>query len=199
MKDLIIATRNRGKYEEIVSIISENDSNIHNYNFIFAGDINDLPQIKETGKTLNENALIKAKTVADLMNKPCIADDTGLYVESLFGSPGIYAAMFAGFGCTDDDNIIKLISEMDKHENRAAHFKTVCVYYDPEIKQSSQGIGTLAGHISTEKRGDNGFGYDPVFIPTGDIKTLAEMTNDEKNNISHRRKAIQNLLKLMTI
>ena len=188
MNEIVIATRNKNKYNEILKILSNKP-----YKLLFAGDYPYLPEIEETGDTLYENALIKAKNTAILLNKPCLSDDTGLFVESLNGEPGINAAIYAGKSCSYEDNVNKLLNELDGSENRKAYFQTVCVLYNPIKDEIIHSIGTLFGNIIKKKRGLNGFGYDPIFIPDGYDITLAEMTDELKNMISHRYNAIRGL------
>ena len=201
---IVIATRNRHKFEEIVEILEEecgeflipnSELRTPNSYFIFAGDIADLPEVEEDGDSLYENALKKAKEVAEYTGVACLADDTGFFVRALNGEPGINAAIYAGKGCTYDDNVNKLLSMMQGKEDNYAYFQTVCVYYDPTAKTIIATEGILEGHIISDKRGKNGFGYDPVFVPLGSEKTLSEMSEVEKNKISHRRKAISQFLR----
>ena len=189
MKEIVIATRNRHKYIEFLQVLSNT-----NYKFLFAGDYPELPEIEENGNTLYENALIKAKNTALLLNKPCIADDTGFFVKSLNDRPGIYAARYAGEGCTYKDNVQKVLKELKDFKDRTAYFCTVCVFYDPTFNNIIKGEGKVFGTLLHEPRGKNGFGYDPIFIPDGYEKTYAEMTDEEKNIMSHRYLAIKDLI-----
>ena len=191
MKDIIIATKNKNKYEEIVHIIQRHSGRVHS--LLFADDIIGIPEVIEDGKTLYENALKKAKETAEYTGKACLADDTGFFVRALGNKPGIHAARYAGEGCTYEDNVNKLLSEMKDKTETYAYFQTVCVLYDPTDESIISSDGILEGHIITEKRGINGFGYDPIFLPLGSEYTLAEMSDEEKNMISHRYKAIKNI------
>ena len=184
----MIATRNKHKYIEFLEVFSNIDAKI-----LFAGDYPELPEIEENGSTLYENALIKAKTTAILLNKPCIADDTGFFVKSLNDRPGIYAARYAGEGCTYKDNVQKVLNELKDYDDRSAYFCTVCVFYDPINNNITKGEGKVYGTLIHEPRGENGFGYDPIFVPDGFDKTYAEMTDEEKNNMSHRYLAIKGI------
>lgn len=189
MKEIIIATNNKHKVEEIqrevkdkIRIISLKDLGFHQ----------DIP---ETGSTLKENARQKARFIFEKYRKDCFADDTGLKVEALNGRPGVYSARYAGERCSFDDNIDLLLKEMEGKTNRKACFKTViCLIENGEEKYFE---GVCKGNITTERYGNKGFGYDPVFIPEGYGESFAEMSGEEKNKISHRGKAIRELIKYM--
>lgn len=189
MKEIIIATNNKHKVEEIqrevrdkIKIISLKDLGFHQ----------DIP---ETGSTLKENARQKARFIFEKYGKDCFADDTGLEVEALDGRPGVYSARYAGERCSFDDNIDLLLKEMEGKTNRKACFKTViCLIENGEEKYFE---GVCKGNITTERYGNKGFGYDPVFIPEGYGESFAEMSGEEKNKISHRGKAIRELIKYM--
>ncbi len=156
----------------------------------------------ETGSTLVENALIKARAAVETTGLPAIADDTGLEVDALGGAPGIHAARYAGYGATYADNVAKLLDALRKTgpEERTARFRTVCVACFPEDEWMGRkpdliGEGVLEGRIVDAPRGKDGFGYDPVFEVAGTGRTLSEMTLDEKNVLSHRALAAQDLLR----
>jgi len=187
MKKLILATNNRHKIAEIREILEGLDVDIYS-----AADFEDFPEIVETGATLEQNAILKARSVWNKYRLPCLADDTGLEVAWLDGAPGVYSARFAGPGCTYDDNNRKLLGLLEGVgiEKRAAVFKTVIAFVD-ENGAACAVEGTLEGHIGFEPRGKHGFGYDPVFV-VGD-RTLAEMTPEEKNSISHRSLALRKI------
>ena len=179
--ELIFASNNRHKLEEISNIVGENIS------------IKNLKQahcegeIPETGTTLAENALQKAHWVYDKTGKNCFADDTGLEIDALDGAPGVYTARFAGDECTPEDNIQKTLRLMKGVTNRRACFKTViaCIYEGKEYLFN----GEVEGEIATEKMGEGGFGYDPIFIPKGFSESFAQMPLDKKNGMSHRGRA----------
>lgn len=195
MIEIVIASRNKDKFNEIFDIMS-----FLNCKLIFAGDFLELPEILEDGKTLYENACIKAIKTAELLQKPCIADDTGFFVRALNFEPGIMAARYAGEKCTYEDNLNKLLLKMKDKEDRFAFFSTVSVFADPVKGVIADNEGRIEGYVIDEKRGTNGFGYDPVFIPASYEKTYAEMTNEEKNKLSHRYNSISGLAnKLMEI
>ena len=187
---LIIATHNRDKLEEI----REEFSQIA-WNIVSLHDFSNIDEIVENGRTLTDNALIKARTIFEKTKLPVISDDTGLEVEALDGKPGIYTARYAGENCSYDDNVNKLLEDMRKipMPNRTAQFKTVMVFKDKNKELIVEGV--VQGRISRESRGEDGFGYDPVFFVPQLEKTFAEMTMIEKNKISHRGKAIRNLIK----
>ncbi|NLP04986.1 RdgB/HAM1 family non-canonical purine NTP pyrophosphatase [Candidatus Fermentibacteria bacterium] len=154
----------------------------------------DLPQVEETGATIEENALIKARACCARLGRPCIAEDTGLFVRALGGGPGVYASRFAGPGCTYDENVRKLISVIrgETGESRRAVFAAAAALCTPsgvEICAS----GELEGEIAEEPRGSGGFGYDPVFMVLGTGLTLAELDRERKNSLSHRNAALRAL------
>lgn len=184
---IVLATHNKHKVEELTNIA---DGDIE---FIPLPD--DFPEIEEDGETLEENALLKARFVHLELRMPTLADDTGLEVEALGGAPGVVTARYAGENATYQDNCRKMLREMEGKQNRKAVFRTVLSYLDQNGLQHLF-EGKVEGEISTEERGSNGFGYDPVFIPTdgGNTLTFAEMTSDEKNKISHRGRALQAFL-----
>ena len=153
----------------------------------------DVPDVVEDGDTLEANARLKALALVDATGEAAVADDTGLEVDALDGAPGVFAARFAGEGATYADNVAKLLRELDGVEDRRARFRTVALLARPNgTEVVAEGI--LDGTIALVAQGDGGFGYDPIFIPDGgDGRTLAEMTPDEKNAISHRGRAFRTL------
>lgn len=151
--------------------------------------------IAETGYSLEENALLKAQFVFDLTGKSCFADDSGLEVEALDNLPGVYSARYAGLPVNTEKNIEKLLKSLAVVGNRKAQFRTVIALMMPGNKEIFEGI--VKGKITEEKKGTNGFGYDPVFVPDGFTKTFAEMTDSEKNKISHRAMALDRLKKYL--
>lgn len=181
--ELIFASNNRHKLEEIANKVGSQFSIL---NLKQAGCEGEIP---ETGTTLAENALQKAHWVYDKTGKNCFADDTGLEIDALSGAPGVYTARFAGENCTPEDNIQKTLRVMKGIENRRACFKTViaCIIDGKEHLF----FGEVEGEIATEKQGDEGFGYDPIFIPKGYTKSFAQMPLDQKNTMSHRAKATE--------
>ncbi len=161
-------------------------------NLLSLYDIGFDEEIAETAATIEGNALLKAKAVANATGQHCFADDSGLLVDALNGAPGVHSARYAGEHKSDNDNIDKLLRELSNHHNRKAHFKTVMALVLHGCEHVFE--GSVHGTIISERRGDNGFGYDPVFVPDGFSKTFAEMSMDEKNAISHRKIALKKLL-----
>lgn len=180
---LIFATSNENKLEEVRSMLPEG------VEVVGLKDIGFADELPETQDTIEGNSLQKAEYLATALNCDCFAEDTGLEVEALNGAPGVYSARYAGEKATFGDNVNKLLSEMNGATNRKARFKTVITYYSQGKHVQFEGI--TEGMITTEKVGEKGFGYDPVFMPTGAAKTYAEMTLEEKNKYSHRKKSFQ--------
>ena len=186
LNTIVLATQNRDKREELQEALSEFTVKILSLNdFPFIGEI------EEVGKTLLENSMIKAKTVHNLTQLPVIADDTGLEVEALNGAPGIYSARYAGEDVTYEDNVNKLLAEMENIplENRKAQFRTVISFVDKDRELWTE--GTIKGIIGETAKGKNGFGYDPVFFVPELEKTFSELSIGEKNRISHRGLAMK--------
>jgi len=185
---IIFASQNTGKVREVKSIFENS-----NFEIISLYDLGNNIEIDETGSTFSENAVIKAKTIYDYYKEPVIADDSGLIVEQLDGRPGVYSARYAGEECTFEDNNIKVINELKEFpEPHRAKFVCTAVFYDG--KNIIETVGELKGKIIKEQRGNNGFGYDPIFVPDGYDKTIAELSLEEKNKISHRAEAFNKLL-----
>ena len=157
----------------------------------------DIGDIEETGTTLLENSLLKARTVYDRTGLPAIADDTGLEVDALDGAPGVYSARFAGADATYEDNLNKLLFSMEEvsEERRSARFRTVISFVDGNQELWTE--GHIDGKIIDFPRGNSGFGYDPVFYIPQLEKTFAELSTEEKNKISHRGLALQKLRKIL--
>lgn len=196
MKTLVFASNNAHKLEEIRAILG-NKFDVKNLK-----DIGCNVDIPETGTTFRENALQKARYVKEHFGFDCFADDSGLQVEALGGEPGVYSARYAvkngrqvTAGNKDDANMDVLLEKLAGEENRKACFRTcIALIYEGETHFFD---GVVEGHIITEKRGDGGFGYDPLFVPDGYEKTFAEMGNEVKNNISHRAKAVEKLAEFL--
>jgi XTP/dITP diphosphohydrolase len=189
MRELVIASNNKHKIEEMNALLG---SSFLLKSLASIGCHEELP---ETQDTIEANSLEKAKYVFDHYGVSCFADDSGLEVEALGGEPGVDSAHFAGPQRNAEDNIRLLLSRLDGKTNRKAQFKTVITLISPDGVQAFQGIVT--GVILTEKRGDMGFGYDPVFLPDGYSQTFAEMTLEEKNKISHRARALKKLVEYL--
>jgi XTP/dITP diphosphohydrolase len=184
---LIFASGNKGKIKEVKEIFTDTEYEIHSLY-----DFGEPPEIEETGTTFEENSFIKAKAVYERFKKPVIADDSGLSVDQLNGTPGVYSARYAGENCTYDDNNNKLIKELSNYPKpHRAKFICCAVYFDGNNDITA--FGELPGVIIDEFRGEHGFGYDPIFVPDGYDKTLAQMPLEEKNGISHRSRAFNNL------
>jgi XTP/dITP diphosphohydrolase len=153
--------------------------------------------IEETGETLEENARLKAQTISQATGLAAVSDDTGLEVHALGGAPGVYSARYAGEDASYADNVTKLLSELDGHEDRGARFKTVCVISFPDGTELVA-EGAVDGLIGTEATGSSGFGYDPLFRPLVDSsRSYAELSAAEKREVSHRGLAVRNVAKLL--
>lgn len=186
-RKVIFATNNLGKLKEVKSIFSDT-----NFEIVSLKEMGFNEDIEETGSTFEQNAFIKADTIFNKYKLPALADDSGLMVDHLNGEPGVYSARYAGENVTYRDNNLKLISELSNF-NPPYFAKFVCcaVYVDGKNRESV--LGELQGEIIKEFRGMNGFGFDPIFIPYGYEITLAEMSLEEKNKISHRARAFKKL------
>ena len=189
MKKIILATSNLGKVRELNSMLDGH------YDVVSQADM-EVEEVPETGASFVENALIKARNASSQSQLPALADDSGLVVDALNGEPGIYSARYAGENATDEDNIVKLLSRMDDEDNRSARFWCAMVYVryasDPEpviVEKSWE------GQILRELKGNNGFGYDPIFYLPELNCTSAQLSAEEKNRISHRGQALQEILK----
>ncbi|MFW6036043.1 MAG: XTP/dITP diphosphatase [Halothermotrichaceae bacterium] len=191
VRKLLIASGNKGKVKEIKKYLSDFD-----FDIIGMEEYPSLPEVVEDGSTFKENALKKAKDRARRTGLLTLADDSGLVVNALNGEPGVYSARYAGADATDDENNTKLVREIKKIplKNRQAHFECVMALVDPEDGELVV-RGSVEGLIITEPRGENGFGYDPLFFITGLDKTMAELPLEKKNQISHRASALKKLKK----
>ena len=184
--ELVFATSNKGKYNEVKKMMPRN------INLLSLNDLNFIGDIQETGKTLKQNAKIKSDFIFNNFGINCFADDSGLEIDSLNGMPGIYSARFAGKTCNSNDNIEKVWKLLTGHKNTDAKFKSI-------LSLNIDGKtfffkGKIDGKIIFNKRGTNGFGYDSIFVPNGYNKTFAELNSVEKNEISHRSKALKRLI-----
>ncbi len=192
-KTLLIATRNEGKTREFKAMFSQLGYAIKNLN-----DFPELPDVAETGMTFEENARLKAETISELTGEMVLADDSGLMVDVLGGLPGVWSARFAGDHATDAANNAKLLHELASTaispEKRKAKFHTTLVVAAPE-KDSLVVEGEWPGEIATIPKGDDGLGYDPLFVDEETGRTAAQMTLEQKNQVSHRARALKNLLK----
>ncbi len=184
---IVLATRNANKIKEFRHILKDFSVELKSLD-----DFGPIPEAVEDGETFDENAYKKAHHTARILGLPAIADDSGLEVDALDGAPGVYSARYAGEGATDDKNTTKLLENIKNHTNRKAAFKcviSIAVPAGPALTYE----GECSGSIIDEKRGDNGFGYDPIFYFEEHGKTFAELTMDEKAKISHRGKALLEL------
>lgn len=183
---LVFATNNKHKLDEVRKITAQ-----HNIEVVSLADIHCHDEIPETADTLEGNALQKAQYIQGKFGLDCFADDTGLEVEALDNAPGVYSARYAGPGHDSEANMQKLLQEMERKTNRKARFRTVIALIIDDKQYCFSGI--VNGTITTEKKGENGFGYDPIFIPEGYEQTFAELGDFVKNKISHRAKAVEQL------
>ena len=189
-KKFVFATNNSHKLEEVTAILGEK------VELLSMKDIKCDTDIPETADTLEGNALLKARYIFDNYHLDCFADDTGLEVEALNGAPGVYSARYAGGeGHDAQANMLNLLHELDGMENRKAQFRTAISLILDGKEYLFEGV--IKGEIIKEKRGDSGFGYDPIFKPEGYDQTFAELGNDIKNQISHRALAVQKLCEFL--
>ena len=192
---LVLATHNPDKQAEMNAVLSDLGLDV-----IGLDQYPEIDDIPENGTTLLENALIKARAVHLKTGFPALADDTGLEVDALHGAPGVYSARFAGEDATYQDNVKKLLSVMAgiSRQNRTARFRTVVALIDSDTELWTEGI--IEGLITREQRGAGGFGYDPIFEAADTGKTFSEMSAAQKNEISHRARALQKMRKkLITV
>lgn len=185
MKKIIVATKNKGKLNEFKKMLEPE------YQVLSLFDYPEVDEAIEDGSTFAENALIKAKHLNAVLNEIVISDDSGLCVEALNGEPGIYSARYAGEDKNDFNNCTKLLKELENETNRKAYFVCAMAIYGDGIEKTFE--GRLHGVIAHDFKGTNGFGYDPIFmLPDG--RHLAELESSEKNTISHRSKALKQLM-----
>ena len=187
MEDIVIATNNQGKINDFKAIFK-------NQNVIGISELIEDFDVEETGATFEENAKLKSEAAAHALNKRVIADDSGLEVFALNGEPGVYSARYAGLGKNDEDNIEKLLTNLEDVQDRRAQFVCVISMSAPNEKTKTF-KGTVSGVITTERHGKNGFGYDPHFFLPEQNTTVASLSIQEKNRLSHRARALSSLLK----
>lgn len=189
MKSIIIATKNKGKAKEFEQLFKK-----YGFKVQTLLDVQNAPDIEETGSTFEENAVIKAEAIAKAADTYVVADDSGLVIDALDGRPGIYSARYAGTDKDDDANIDKVLDELEgvSKENRTGRFYCALALAGPGIETMTV-YGTCEGYILSERRGDGGFGYDPIFYVPSEKKTMAEMTPERKNELSHRAAAMNKL------
>ncbi len=183
---LVFATNNANKVKEVQSLLPDHIT------ILSLKDINCEEDIPETQPTIEGNAIQKAQYVKEHYGYDCFADDTGLEVHALNGEPGVFSARYAGPQRNADDNMNKLLSELQNKEDRSAHFKTVVALIINDQQYTFEGI--CNGTIIEEKRGEKGFGYDPIFMADGFTETFAQISLEEKNRVGHRGKAVQKLI-----
>lgn len=190
MTTLVFATNNLHKLDEVRKIVHSE------INIISLSEINCHEDIPETADTLEGNALLKAQYVKEHYGYDCFADDSGLEVEALNNAPGVYSARYAGEQRNPEDNMDKLLNTLQETENRKARFRTVIAL----ILNGEEHLfeGTVNGRITREKKGNSGFGYDPIFLPNGYTETFAEMGDEQKNTISHRAEAVKKLKQFLS-
>ncbi len=187
---LVLATRNPYKVAELRTLLDDLPVEL-----ISADALDDPPDVDENRSTLRGNARKKADAFHEQTGRPAVADDTGLEVDALGGAPGVHTARFAGPDASAGDNNELLLRRLDGASDRSARFRTVVVFVDGDDIRYFEGV--CEGHIATGPRGDQGFGYDPLFVPDGETRTFAEMNADEKNTISHRKRAVRQFAEYM--
>ena len=186
---LVFATQNENKAQEIQSLLPEY------FKIITLKDIRCFDEIPETAETLEGNSLLKASFISETYNLNCFADDPGLEIEALDTRPGVYSARYAGPEKSAAANINKVLLELEGKTARNAQFRTIITLILNTSIFTFEGI--VRGEIISEKRGENGFGYDPIFVPEGEIRTFAEMSLEEKNKHSHRARAFQKMIEFL--
>ena len=196
MKKIVLATANTHKVIEFQRILNELVSDLE---LVPASDFLGVPEVAETGATFAENALIKARAINVFTKLPALADDSGLVVDALNGSPGIFSARYAGLTATDAENVEKLLIEIKDISPDLLFARFECAIALVDSKQNLELVveGQMPGQVIKEVRGENGFGYDPVFVPQGLAKTSAELSDQEKDQISHRGIALRKIAVLL--
>lgn len=191
---IVLATRNKGKIRELARIFAQELPEVE---LLGTDNFPDLEDIEETEDSFEGNALLKAQAVSDFTRLPAIADDSGLAVDHLGGAPGIFSARYSGVHGDDEANLQKVLLEMEGVVNRRAQFVCAAAFVAPNgYRQVLR--AEMVGDLITEPRGDNGFGYDPIFVPTGYLQTSGEMDPEIKDSISHRGKAMRALAHLVS-
>jgi XTP/dITP diphosphohydrolase len=209
-RELVIATSNEGKVREFVSMFTPLGIRVRGLR-----DFPELPDVEEDGSTFAQNAEKKAVTIAKLLGLPVMADDSGLCVDALDGAPGVYSARYSGEGATSERNNAKLLEELGRLREGAelvqalpehpeglellsqARFVCVLAFFDPSADETIYAEGECAGWIQSEPRGEGGFGYDPLFYLPEFKKTMAQLSPEQKNSISHRGEALRKMLELL--
>jgi XTP/dITP diphosphohydrolase len=193
VREIIIATKNAGKVKDFETLFSSKGFKVKSLL-----DFTEIEDVEETGVTFAENATLKAEAISSALNKPVIADDSGLAIDALNGEPGVYSARYAGENKDDNANIEKVLQKLNDvpFEKRTARFHCALAIAVPG-KRTEIVEGTCEGHILEEKRGENGFGYDPIFFVEKWRCSMAELTKEQKNQISHRANALKRLAPLI--
>jgi len=201
LRSLILATQNQGKIAEFERLLAEHAGDIK---VLGLADFPDMPDVIESGKTLSENAFQKARAIAEFAKLPALADDSGLFVDYLDGKPGVYSARFGGYEGKDAKerdliNINKLLTALKDvpSEKRGAQFKCVVAFVNPAKDFEHEEIGELPGMIAVQPAGDDGFGYDPIFIPKDFDQSLAQLGAGVKDRISHRGQALRSIAPIL--
>jgi len=192
MKKIVLATANTHKVIEFQRILNEL---LPDLELVAANKFPGVPEIEETGSTFAENALIKARAINEFTNLPALADDSGLVVEALNGAPGIFSARYAGINADDKANVMKLLNEIKGLDQSLLSAKFECSIALVDKSQDLELVvdGQMPGQVIKEVRGENGFGYDPIFVPQGLTKTSSELSDSEKDKISHRGIALRKI------
>ncbi|WP_066175274.1 XTP/dITP diphosphatase [Bacillus marinisedimentorum] len=189
MEEIIIATKNKGKVKDFEALLSKRGIQVRSLH-----DFPDMPDVEETGSTFEENAILKAETIARKLGRTVIADDSGLIVDYLDGRPGVYSARYAGEEKNDRANLEKVLAELEgvPEDERTARFYCVLAVSVPD-EEPKVAEGTCEGLIARKPQGEHGFGYDPIFFVKEKNKTMGQLTKEEKNKISHRAAAMEKL------
>jgi XTP/dITP diphosphohydrolase len=192
MKKIVLATANTHKVIEFQRILNEL---LPDLELVAASQFPGVPEIEETGSTFAENALIKARAINEFTNLPALADDSGLVVEALNGAPGIFSARYAGINADDKANVMKLLNEIKGLDQSLLSAKFECSIALVDKSEDLELVveGQMPGQVIKEVRGENGFGYDPIFVPQGLTKTSSELSDSEKDKISHRGIALRKI------
>lgn len=186
MKKLVFATNNKHKLDEVKAILEPE------FSIVSLAELNCTEDIPETADTLDGNALIKAQYIHDKFGLDCFADDTGLEIDALNGEPGVYSARYAGEDHNAHNNMCKVLTKLGENENRSARFRTVIALI--QGGKTTYFEGRINGNITLQPRGASGFGYDPIFVPENYVSTFAQLSAEEKNQISHRALAVKKLV-----
>ncbi len=188
MQKILLGTTNKGKMAEIRSLLPMSEHSKWTSLDAFDTSI----KVIENGMSFKENALIKAKAYSQYFGLPCLAEDSGLCIEALGTKPGIFSARYASKEATSKENMIKVLKELAHASNREAYYSCVMCFYTPSAVFYTH--GKCEGYIAKSIQGDNGFGYDPIFIPKGHTKTFGELSKDVKKSLSHRKQAFEKMI-----